>query len=121
MYFKYKVMIELTLPYYGLTFYKKENGSFNVQSSSHRSLAIYIYIYRYKEDVQMLLSDINLALSGQFNQIEDPSWGGDLGGDVYSGIINSNITFTVLTDYDSIDYPLLDIQNIFTSWLAFIS
>lgn len=109
---------------YGLVFQKTNKGAVFAQAPNHLNLAIFINRFSYQEDVGLLLNDINLALNGQFNQIQDPSSGMELGQDVYFGIINNDMTFSIYYENDptnSIDYPLNDIKEIFDSWLEFIS
>ena len=108
---------------YELQFFKKSNGRVDVKSSNHLNLAIYIYIYNYPENVILLLNDINLAINGQYDQIEDPDWGEEHAGEIYFGIINDDMTFSIYYENDSmnsIEYPLEDIKEIFESWLEFL-
>ena len=41
-------------------------------------LEAYLYIYRHPEDVPDFIDDIQLAIDGNFTQIEDPDWGASL-------------------------------------------
>jgi len=80
----------------------------------------YIYIFRHPEDVQEFIDAINLAIAGQFNEIEDPDWSSGLTRDYYW---HANITpshFEIR--YNSIPYeerqiiPLDDWREILLSW-----
>jgi len=116
-------MNSIILQQYGIRFTKTTKGIVNATANDF-NLGALIALFSYKDDVQLLLTDINLALNGQFNQIENPSWGMELGLDIYFGIINDDMTFSVYYENNptnSIDYPLNDIKEIFISWLEFIS
>ena len=107
---------------YGIQFYKKSNGRYDVKADNH-NLGTFIYIYRDVDSVRQLLDDIDLALNHQFHLIEEPDWGRELGRDVYFGIINDDQTFDIYYEHSPeivVTYPLGDMKEIFSTWLDFI-
>jgi hypothetical protein len=115
----------IILNQYGLHFYKTSNGAVGVKSSTHVSLAAIFHMPEYKiiQSIEEYISLINLALAGNYNQIDwdDTDIGGDIGSDVYYVIINSNMTLSIALNNSSYEtYPLSDIKEIYTSWLEFL-
>ena len=107
---------------YNIKFKKRNKLVF--ATASNFNLGAYISIFKSKETVQHIMSDIDLALNGNYSQIFDPNYGMELGQDIYFGIINNDMTFSIYYENNptqSVDYPLNDIKEIFSSWLEFIS
>ncbi|KFC19674.1 hypothetical protein [Chryseobacterium sp. FH1] len=102
----------------------KKSNELVFTTTANFNLGALISLFKSKESVEHLISDINLALNGNYSQILDPNYAMELGQDIYFGIINNDMTFSVYYENNpiqSIDYPLNDIKEIFSSWLEIIS
>ena len=110
---------------YGLKFYKTSNGRVGAKSSSHISLAAIFNIPGYEiiEIIQEFIDLMDLALTGNYNQIDwdDTDIGGNIGSALYWVIINDDMTVSLaFNDFPYETYPLVDVKEIFTSWLEFL-
>lgn len=110
---------------------KKYNIKFQKNHRAHwvegtDNLGIYMSRFNIADMIEGLINDIDLAISKQYDKIENPNWYVELGLDIYCGFINDNMTFSICIykqhdPVNSIDYPLEDIKELFISWLKFIS
>lgn len=115
---------------YGISFHKQENGFLKIiASNSNLDLAILLNRYTaHKSTIPDLLATINLVLSGKYNEVlqsEKVTWYENLGTDIYTGIIQSNLTFDVFIEdhYDKtlVTYPLIDIKELLELLLHFLT
>jgi len=104
---------------YGINFTKNSNATYKISAASI-NLGIYLELIQRKGLIQLILDDIELALTGDYSDIDDPDWDVELGRFVYSGSILPDMTFEVFyeeSDSDSGEYfPLADIKEILLSW-----
>ncbi|MNY24239.1 hypothetical protein D3C86_1579420 [compost metagenome] len=74
--------------------------------------------------LQEFLSTLNLALNRNSISSDDKEWSVELGRQMYTGIIQNNMTFDLFLEdhYDQTleTFPLSDIKEIFSSLLEFI-
>lgn len=78
-------------------------------------IAAYIYNFRHPEDVDDFISDINLAINGNFQQIEDPEYGGGLGSYWHAWITPDHFELWQ-TGFAKDIIPLTDWKEILLSW-----
>ena len=107
---------------YGIKFIKQPNGYYKVKANSF-NLAMFISAFIDINIIDSFISDLKLAIDGNFDQIEDPDWDREIGADVYFGVIQPDLTLQVNyeNDLDVVEYfPLSDIKEIFTIWRAFL-
>jgi hypothetical protein len=121
---KKKQMNNTILNQYGITFNKQSNGNIKINANS-RSLDCYLYMLtRQKEMLQELITTLNMALIGNSISPDDKEWSVELGLQIYTGVIQSNMTFDLFLEdhYDQTleTFPLSDIREIFNSLLEFI-
>lgn len=117
------------LEQYGVSFYKQENG-FLAVNASHPYLNLAILLSRYaqhKSTLPKLIYTINLALTGKYDEVlqsEKNEWHEELGTDIYTGIIQSDMTFDVFMEdhYDETlqTFPLSDIKEILSLLLRYM-
>lgn len=85
-------------------------------------LEAYIYLYRHPDDVQEFIDDVQLAIDGNFNQIDDPDWGGGLTPNFeaywYAQITPTHFEIRQYpTPYENRQIiPLVDWKEILISW-----
>lgn len=100
---------------YGLVM-KKTSEKFYGDVSGSPILSAYIFFYRHPEDVQDFISDIELAINGEFNQIEDSDKSViDFGGNTIFAYITPT-HFKISTDGQLHNIPLEDWKEILLSW-----
>lgn len=117
------------LEQYGVSFYKQENG-FLAVNASHPYLNLAILLNRYaqhKSTLPKLIDTINLALTGKYDEVFESAkneWHEELGTDIYTGIIQNDMTFDVFMEdhYDETlqTFPLSDIKEILSLLLRYM-
>ena len=115
---------------YGISFHKQEKGFLKV-NADYPNLNLAILLNRYtthKSTIPDLIATINLVLNGKYNDVlqsEKVTWYENLGTDIYTGIIQSNLTFDVFIEdyYDKtlVTYPLIDIKEILELLLNYMN
>jgi len=115
------------LKLYGISFYKPTNGFYKIEANSP-NLSIYLNrLTANKDIIPDFINNIDVALSGNYNTIEDGKfeWHLELGTHIYTGIINSDLSFNLFIEdhYDETieTFPLLDIREIIIFLLKFIN
>jgi hypothetical protein len=104
------------LEQYGLEFRKTTDGSHIITG---HWLGAYIYIFTDIDDVSEFIDDLNLAINGQFNEIEDPDWGEFLGF-YYFAEIRPNEFAVWLEGTSETIIPLEDMREILVCWKEFL-
>lgn len=114
---------------YGISFDKQENGFLSI-SASYPNYDLAILLNRYAQHrvtISNLLNAVNLTLTGKFNDVfesEKVTWYENLGTEIYTGIIQSDLTFDVFIEdhYDTtlVTYPLTDIMEILELLLKYM-
>ncbi|HUH34343.1 MAG TPA: hypothetical protein VL022_00790 [Moheibacter sp.] len=101
------------LQQYGLEM-KKTSKKFDGYISGN-PISNYIYSFRHPDDINDFLSDINLAIEGNFSEIEDPEYGGGLGS-YWHGWITPNHFELWQDGFSKTIIPLEDWKEILLSW-----
>lgn len=86
-------------------------------------LSGYLGFFYTADYLEPILNDINLALTGRFEQIKNPDWSRRDGPLLWGGLIQKNMTFRLLPGGDltsAIFYPLDDMKAIFESLLQIL-
>lgn len=109
------------LQQYGLQFYKLDNGQCRVKGTGNLAwLSTYVYIYRDIDDLSDFISDLDLAISGNINQIEDTDYGGWYGSYFSAEIATEGMIIWQSSWEDRTIIPLVDMKEILLSWKEFI-
>ena len=104
------------LKQYALNFRKTTTGLCYDANGSF--LGTYISMFDSLSDVEDLLNDIELALSGNISQVEDAFYVIDLAGDAAIGEITP--TEFILDGAPDTIIPLIDMKEILLSWKEFL-
>lgn len=114
------------LKQYGIIFQK--TGTHVHTKANSANLAIYMNGFaKYKPELVDFVENLELANSGHYNSIDpdNQEWSQELGFDIYTGIINSNLVFDLFMEdhySQTIEhFPIYDIKEIFSSLLEFMS
>lgn len=78
-------------------------------------IASYISMYRHPDDIDDLVAEIDLAMNGHFNQIEDPDHGGGIGSYWFAQITPLNFELWQ-EGYPKLMIPLQEWKEILLSW-----
>lgn len=112
---------------YGISFYKGVDGFPRIETFSP-NLTIYISKYSRRDpDLEPIIAVMNLVLDGQYASVDHEltEWHQELGSQIFTGIINEDMTFDLFNEDDYPEeietFPLYDIKEIFTSLLEFVS
>jgi len=105
------------LKQYDTEFYKLKTGRKIIRVTNR--VNSYIFMYRIAEDVEDILSDINLALEGRLNEVVDPYYIGD--GFSNRGELTSS-EFIIYSPGSStrIIVPLNDFKELLSSWKEYL-
>lgn len=111
--------------HYGIKFDKRIDGEINITANS-LILALYMTRFiRQKNMLKDLILTLDLALAGNLISPDDKEWSLELGLQLYTGVIQTNMTFDIFLEdqYDQTleNFPLFDINEILKSLLEFIS
>jgi len=102
---------------YNIEFYKKQSN-FKVPDG-RTALSSYLYAWRTANDINNFLIDINLALSGNYSDIEDPNYYYDVL-DINGQITPEKLILSSLNGSNGLQIPLDDFKEILTSWREFL-
>lgn len=106
------------LQQYGLEFRKTADGSHDIIG---HSLSTYIYIFRDIGDVSEFIDDLNLAIDGRFNEIDDPDWSGFIGFYILGEIRPNEFAVGAGNDDENETIiPLKDMRDILLCWKEFL-
>lgn len=94
---------------------RKGEKEFDVYISGD-SIGNYLYGFRLPKDVELFISDVNLAINGNYSQIEDPDYGNSfLGSYWYAWITPTHFELWQNSSPKRI-IPLEDWKEILLSW-----
>lgn len=79
------------------------------------TISNYIYSFRHPDDVDDFLSDVNLAINGNYQQIEDPEYSGGIGSHWHAWITPTNFELWQ-EGFPKTIIPLQDWKEILLSW-----
>jgi len=106
---------------YQLEFFKHHDGQAAIKSSGNEAwISNYIYIYRNPEDIEDYISDLELAIDGDFEQVEEVDYSGFLGSYYNAEITGEGVEIWQDSWEDRSIIPLQDMRDILMRWKEFI-
>lgn len=94
---------------------QKTSEKFNGIISGH-PIANYIYSFRHPDDIDDFITDLDLAISGNFSSINDPDYGGGLVTSYWFANITPDYFELWQEGYPKTIIPLEDWKEILLSW-----
>ncbi len=106
-------MNDIILQKYGLVMQKTPQKFNGIVSGN--PIANYIYSFRHPDDLDDFISDLDLAISDNFSEIEDPDYGDGLGNHWFAEITPTHFKLWQ-EGFSKTIIPLKDWKEILLSW-----